>query len=410
MASHTTSITHVGMVKDKRDTILSVCVFLSGFSCFAQLYYFQPLLPDLASTFGLSASLSSLAVSFSTLGMVAGLITMMFLADALDRKRLIGAALLSSALISTLCSFATSFALLVALCTVKGFLLSGATSVSMAYIAEEVQSRRRSQIMGLYIAGNAIGGMCGRVIASFISAAASWRVASIVIGAVCALFAAAFLFYSPHSTQSRIAVSDLRATVRANLSLITSRRLIPFYLTGGMMLGIFVSLYNYLGFFLAEPPFDFSPAYIHYIFLLYIFGVFGSVFTAYLTQRFNRYAVQRTVVLACIPALLLLFIPTMPTVTLGVGIFTFGFFVVHVICNRVISDYGRDKKSAALSMYLLCYYLGSSFLGWGTGIILDHSTWQWFIAGLIGLTVVLFGIVYIGTTRLQREEAHTWQR
>ena len=100
----------------------------------------------------------------------------------------------------------------------------------------------------------------------------------------------------------------------------------------------------------------------------------------------------------------------MPTVTLGVGIFTFGFFVVHVICNRVISDYGRDKKSAALSMYLLCYYLGSSFLGWGTGIILDHSTWQWFIAGLIGLTVVLFGIVYIGTTRLQKEEARTGQR
>ena len=56
--------------ENRKDTIISACVFLSGFSCFAQLYYFQPLLPDLAREFALSASQSSLAVSFSTLGMV----------------------------------------------------------------------------------------------------------------------------------------------------------------------------------------------------------------------------------------------------------------------------------------------------------------------------------------------------
>lgn len=60
-------ITPENMTKDRK---ISICVFLSGFSCFAQLYYFQPLLPDLAQEFGLSASYSSLAISFSTLGMV----------------------------------------------------------------------------------------------------------------------------------------------------------------------------------------------------------------------------------------------------------------------------------------------------------------------------------------------------
>ena len=82
------------MTKDRK---ISICVFLSGFSCFAQLYYFQPLLPDLAQEFGLSASYSSLAISFSTLGMVVGLFTAMFVADSIPRKKLISAALLSSA-------------------------------------------------------------------------------------------------------------------------------------------------------------------------------------------------------------------------------------------------------------------------------------------------------------------------
>ena len=81
-------ITPENMTKDRK---ISICVFLSGFSCFAQLYYFQPLLPDLAQEFGLSASYSSLAISFSTLGMVVGLFTAMFVADSIPRKKLISA-------------------------------------------------------------------------------------------------------------------------------------------------------------------------------------------------------------------------------------------------------------------------------------------------------------------------------
>ena len=142
------------MTKDRK---ISICVFLSGFSCFAQLYYFQPLLPDLAQEFGLSASYSSLAISFSTLGMVVGLFTAMFVADSISRKKLISAALLSSAVFSVICSYSPSFFLLVALSALKGFLLSGATSVSLAYISEEVQPRNKGKITVLYIAGNALG-------------------------------------------------------------------------------------------------------------------------------------------------------------------------------------------------------------------------------------------------------------
>lgn len=102
-------ITPEDMTKDRK---ISICVFLSGFSCFAQLYYFQPLLPDLAQEFGLSASYSSLAISFSTLGMVVGLFTAMFVADSIPRKKLISAALLSSAVFSVICSYSPSFFLL----------------------------------------------------------------------------------------------------------------------------------------------------------------------------------------------------------------------------------------------------------------------------------------------------------
>ena len=371
-------ITPENMTRDRK---ISICVFLSGFSCFAQLYYFQPLLPDLAQEFGLSASYSSLAISFSTLGMVVGLFTAMFVADSIPRKKLISAALLSSAVFSVICSYSPSFFLLVALSALKGFLLSGATSVSLAYISEEVQPRNKGKITGLYIAGNALGGMGGRVISSYLSSE--------------------FLIFSPRSVNFKPKRENFKSLIVSNLHLIVSVKLIPFYLIGSLMLGIFVSLYNYLGFYLVKEPFNFSPYLIHYIYFMYLFGVFGSIATAKLTALYNHFKILKTIIALSVAGLLLLYINNFWIVTLGLAIFTFNFFVVHVICNRIVSDYNLQKRSVTISIYLLFYYMGSSVWGSATGVVLDHFGWQCFIAGLILLTFILYAIAYKGSKLME---------
>lgn len=386
-------------MKTSRDLIISICVFLSGFSCFAQLYYFQPLLPDLAHDFSLSASHSSFAVSFSTLGMVFGLFTMMFIADRIPRKRLIGTGLLASSIFSISASFSPTFFPLILLSAAKGFLLSGATSVSMAYISEEVSPQNKSKIMGLYIAGNALGGMGGRVISSWIGAEYSWRIASGSIGVICALFAALFMIFSPRSLNFVPRKESFKSLITDNIHLIMSKDLIPFYLTGGLILGVFVSLYNYMGFYLIKEPFNFSPYYIHYIYLMYIFGVFGSIATAGLSQRFSHFTLLKAMLLISAAGILLLYFTSFWIVTIGLAAFTFNFFVVHVLCNRIVSEYNVAKRSVTISIYLLAYYLGSSLLGSGTGVILDLWGWQYFLAGLIAILLINYWIVYQGVRR-----------
>lgn len=392
-------------MKASKDLIISVCVFLSGFSCFAQLYYFQPLLPDLAHDFSLTASQSSFAVSFSTLGMVFGLFTMMFIADRIPRKRLIGTGLLASSLFSVAASFSPTFTPLILLSAAKGFLLSGATSVSMAYISEEVSTDRKSKIMGLYIAGNALGGMGGRIISSWIGAAWSWRIASGSIGLICAAFAILFLIFSPRSQNFTPHKESFRSLIIDNLHLITSKALIPFYLTGGLVLGVFVSLYNYMGFYLIKDPFHFSPYYIHYIYLMYIFGVFGSIATAWLTRHWNHFAVLKAMLLIAAAGILLLYVTNFWVVTLGLAAFTFNFFVIHVLCNRIVSEYNVAKRSVTISIYLLVYYLGSSILGSGTGVILDNWGWKYFLAGLIVILLINYWIIYQGVKRMKNEKS-----
>lgn len=391
-------------MKASKDQIISICVFLSGFSCFAQLYYFQPLLPDLAHDFSLTASQSSFAVSFSTLGMVFGLFTMMFVADRIPRKRLIGTGLLTSSLFSVAASFSPTFFPLIGLSAAKGFLLSGATSVSMAYISEEVSPDRKSKIMGLYIAGNALGGMGGRIISSWIGAIWSWRIASGSIGLICAAFAILFLIFSPRSQNFIPRKESFRSLIIDNLHLITSKALIPFYLTGGLILGVFVSLYNYMGFYLIKDPFHFSPHYIHYIYLMYIFGVFGSIATAWLTRRFDHFKVLKAMLLIAAAGILLLYVTNFWVITVGLAAFTFNFFVIHVLCNRIVSEYNVAKRSVTISIYLLVYYLGSSMLGSGTGVILDTWGWQYFLAGLIVILLINYWIISRGVKRMKNEE------
>lgn len=388
---NTTTISN--LPESRKDTLISICVFLSGFSCFAQLYYFQPLLPDLAREFLLSASHSSLAVSFSTLGMVFGLITTMFIADRIPRKKLISIGLLTSSVFSVAASFSPVFWLLILLSAAKGFLLSGATSVSMAYIAEEVSEKNKARIMALYIAGNALGGMSGRFITSWIGAVWSWRIASVSIGLICALFALLFLLFSPRSTHFFPRKESLHSLIIVNARLITSKALVPFYLTGGLILGVFVSLYNYMGFYLLKPPFNFPEYSIHYIYLMYTFGMFGSVATVRLTRHRLPVPVLKSILLLSAASILLLYIPGFLTVALGLAIFTFNFFVIHVLCNRIVSEYNLAKRSVTISIYLLTYYLGSSLLGWATGLLLDALGWPYFLAGLILLLLLNYAII-----------------
>ena len=300
-------------------------------------------------------------------------------------------------------SFSPTFLPLILLSAAKGFLLSGATSVSMAYIAEEVSSRNKGKIMGLYIAGNALGGMAGRVISSWIGALYTWRIASVSIGLICALFAILFLLFSPRSTNFMPRKESFHTLIIANLQLITSKALIPFYLTGGLILGVFVSLYNYLGFYLTKAPFNFPEHYIHYIYLMYIFGIFGSIATAGLTRYFTHFKVLKAMFLVSAAGILLLYITDFRVVTLGLAVFTFNFFVVHVLCNRIVSDYNLSKRSVTISIYLLTYYLGSSLLGWGTGVILDTWGWQYFLGSLILILLINYGIVIGGIKRMRAD-------
>jgi MFS transporter, YNFM family, putative membrane transport protein len=84
---------------------------------------------------------------------------------------------------------------------VQGAVLAGVPSVAMAYLGEEMDGNAIASAMGLYISGNAVGGMSGRVVTAIMADYMPWRTAIGLIGCISLLLALWFVRLLPASSR-----------------------------------------------------------------------------------------------------------------------------------------------------------------------------------------------------------------
>jgi YNFM family putative membrane transporter len=153
----------------------ALALFLAGFSTFGLLYTVQPLLPEFSRHFGVSAAGSAMSLSLTTGTLAVAMLLAGLLSDAVGRRPLMIVALLASAMLSLCTALVDDWTTLLVLRTLLGLALSGVPAVAMTYLVEEMDSRALGLAMGLYIGGNAIGGMSGRLLAGIIADHWGWR-------------------------------------------------------------------------------------------------------------------------------------------------------------------------------------------------------------------------------------------
>lgn len=382
-------------VKKQSVQSMGLCIFLAGLSCFAQLYLFQPIMPELSRQFHVNPAESSFAVSFSTFGMAIGLFSGLFFADRIARKKLIAFALISSSLLTILSSFAGYFWLLIAINTVKGILLAGSASIIVAYIAEEVDPAVLGTVTSMNIAGNAVGGMSGRIVTTLLTGWYSWHAATFFIGVFCLLCGLLFAWLAPRSAHFRPVAINVRSKIGEMRRHLAIKPLLSVFILGAILLGCFVSVYNYLGFRLEAAPFSLPHHLIALIYLMYIIGTAGSLFGGIYSDRIGTRPVLILMMFLMFIALLFLFPSEILSVTAGLGIFTFAFFGAHAVASRVVAQFIPEERSTSISLYFLFYYLGSSILGTGTGLVMHQWGWKVFLFSL-GIPV-LAGLMLILT-------------
>ena len=341
----------------------NIAFFLSAFAIFASLYSVQPLLPIFATEFALDAGTASLALSTTTATLAVALLLASWVADRLGRKTLIVWAILLTAALGLLLPFAPGWWSLIVIRTLMGVTLSGLPAVAMVYLAEEMDPDALGFSMGLYIGGTAIGGMAGRLVSGVLADWIGWRPALLVLGLAIAAAALAvvLLLPTPHnSVRSRLGMRELARLVRVQFD---DAGLPWLFASAFLLMGSFVTLYNYAGFRLALPPFELSHAAIASIFVVYLLGSISSAWAGGLAQRLGRRKVYWTMVLTMTIGVALTLIPSTPAIIAGLAIATVGYFAAHGIASAWVARRARLGRAQASAIYLFAYYLGSSVLG-----------------------------------------------
>lgn len=367
-------------------------LFLGGFSTFSLLYCVQPLMPVFAREFGLTPTQSSWALSVSTGALAICLMIASAISDNVGRKPLMCGALLLSALITILCAFSGSYAQLLVMRALLGVALAGLPAVAMAYLSEEVDSSSLGFAMGLYIGGSALGGMLGRVVASILSEAWSWRAAMAVIGSFSLAAGVEFWRSLPASKRFRKSAFHPEAIAAGLRGHLKNPGLPWLFLLAFLLMGCFVSLYNYMGFRLMQPQFGLRQSQISTIFTLYLTGIFSSVATGRMADRFGRRRVLWAAISIMAAGLLLTLSDSLLLIVPGIALFTFGFFGSHSVASSWVGRRARAPQALASAMYLFCYYLGSSVVGSLAGTAWSSRGWSGVVASLTLCLAVSLGV------------------
>jgi len=367
----------------------NLALFLSGFSTFSLLYGVQPLMPVFAAEFDVSPATSSLAISLTT-GAVS--IMMLFagaLADAIGRKRIMAISMLLSALLTLACAFVGSFDQLLALRLIMGVAMSGVPSIAMAYLGEEIDPRSVGLAMGLFIGGSGFGGMMGRVVMGALTDYASWRVAMMVLGASSLAAAAVFWRSLPESRHFTPRSFHPWRLVTGLAEQFAVKGLPWLFAMAFLLMGSFVTLYNYIGFRLMAPPYNLSQTAAGAIFTVYLIGIWASAWIGGLADRYGRRRMLWLMVLVLIAGVSFTRSDSLAMIVLGIATVTFGFFGGHSIASSWISRRAGPSKAQASSLYLFFYYSGSALVGSYGGVI-------WSAGGWAGVANLLTGLLCVG--------------
>jgi len=372
---------------------ISVALFGAGLATFALLYSTQPLLPELARAFSVSAGQSALSVSLSTVGLGLALLVAGPVSEVLGRTRLIHLSLSSSAVVALLCAVAPGWSTLLVLRTLLGVTLAGLPAVAVAYLREEVHDDSSAKATGLYIGGTALGGMVGRLLAGGLADVGGWRLALGGIGLLalaCALLTRWLLPASRHFVAVPARPRELLATTRR---LVRDPALLALYGIGATLMGAFVAVYNAMGFRLAAEPYALSLGVAGLVFCVYPLGSLSSAYAGRLADRYGRRPVVPVACAVTAVGVLTTLARPLPVVVLGLAVLTAGFFAAHGVASGWVAaraHLGAGGTGQSASLYLFAYYLGSSVFGGLSG-----SAWSaggWTPVVLLALLLVLVAL------------------
>ncbi|MDM0028821.1 MFS transporter [Variovorax saccharolyticus] len=261
--------------------LMAVCCALAV----STIYYHQPLLPQIASSFGVAPTHASLIATLTQLGYAVGLLLIVPLADRQQPRKLATLAVAANAIALLACAAAPSFALLCA----ASFAV-GVTAVTAQIIIPAISGlappAARGRTAGILLSGLSAGLLLARTASGFIGAATGWRTVFVLAALVDVALLAIVAGKLP--TVTTLATISYGRLIRSLGSLVREERVLRISAAAAfMMFAAFSALWATLAALLAQAPYEFGPAAIGAFGLVALLGIAASPRIGALVDRLD---------------------------------------------------------------------------------------------------------------------------
>lgn len=149
-------------------------------------------------------------------------------------------------------------------------------------------------------------------------------------------------------------------------------------------MGVFVSMYNFFG-FRAVLDYGLPAAPSGLVYVVYLSGTWSSARAGALSRRYGRGVVVLASAAMMLLGALAVAASSLWIALAGLLTFTASFFALHPTASGWVGLIAERDRAEASSMYVLCYYMGSSILGAATGWAYEGLPWAGFVAVLAAL-------------------------
>ncbi len=361
-------------------------VMIAGFCTFLNVYTPQAILPALAKTFDVPLPRTGLTITAPLLAVAFVAPFVGTISDRLGRKWIIlsAAAILVAPIL--LVARAASLDEMVFWRFVQGLLFPFIFAVTIAYVGDECEGAEAIRTAGFYTSGTIAGGFGGRFLAGIASDFFGWRFAFVLLAAITAMCVGAIAAFLPVEQKFVAFRGGARATLGTYGEHLRNPRLLATCCIGAGMLFAMVTIFTYVNFYLAAPPFGLNSAELGFVFAVYLLGFVTTPLASRLAVRSGRrFTIALAIAIAGAGSLLTL-VPRIGAVIAGMALVAAGMFVVQSLSLGFIGVIARRAKSTAVGLFVTVYYLGGSLGG-----VVAAPFWRWF--GWPGVIALLFGVM-----------------
>ena len=162
----------------------------------------------------------------------------------------------------------------------------------------------------------------------------------------------------PRSSNPKLRPFAARYLVSSLFKQLQDPGLVCLYGISFLIMGSFVTLYNYITFRLLAPPYALSHSAVSLIFLVYLLGSFSSSAAGGLAERLGHGRMLNLCIGTIALGAAVTLSADMVTIVAGIALFTCGFFGAHAIASgRVGASSFKTRFIAAIERGALCAML-----------------------------------------------------